>query len=89
MSQERKIIENRPYLHFKGKMYFVHRIAEDTETGKKMVCYQALYPPYKNYVRDYDMFASEVDKEKYPGVKQGYRFELCEEYEVKMCQKEI
>lgn len=88
MPQERKIIENRPYLHFKGKMYFVHRIAEDTETGKKMVCYQALYPPYKNYVRNYDMFASEVDKEKYPGAKQGYRFELCEEYEVKMCRKE-
>lgn len=88
MSERRGIIENRPYLHFKGKMYFVHKIAEDTETGRKLVCYQALYPPYKNYVRDYGMFASKVDRDKYPCVEQKYRFELCEKYEVKMCRKE-
>lgn len=86
MQTERKLIPNRPYLYFKGKLYYVHGVAEDTETGKQMVCYQALYPPFKNYVRDYDMFMSEVDRKKYPDAKQKYRFELCEE--VMVCQKE-
>lgn len=76
MQTQRELISNRPYKHFKGNLYYVHCVAEDTETGKKMVCYQALYPPYKNYVRDYDMFISKVDKEKYPNAKQIYRFEL-------------
>ena len=73
---ERVIEEKRPYMHFKGKLYYVHSISEHTETGEVMVTYQALYPPYDFYIRPLEMFASKVDLNKYPDAKQEYRFEL-------------
>ena len=74
----RDIIVGCKYRHFKGKTYRVIAIAEHTETGENMVVYQALYGENKIYVRPYDMFTSEVDHEKYPDVKQTYRFEIIE-----------
>lgn len=73
---ERKIYVNGIYKHFKGNKYKVLNIAEHTETGDKMVVYQALYGENKIYVRPYNMFISKVDIEKYPNAKQKYRFEL-------------
>lgn len=69
---------NRIYKHFKGDLYLVTDIAIDSETNKKVVIYRALYGENTLYVRDYDMFLSEVDHEKYPDIKQKYRFELQE-----------
>lgn len=47
----------------------------DTECQDDLVVYTALYDIFETYARPYDMFMSEVDRVKYPNVKQKYRFE--------------
>lgn len=78
MNREIKI--GKKYRNFKGKEYIVIDIVNDSESNndkeyKKVVIYQALYGEHIKWARPYDMFASEVDHEKYPEVKQKYRFE--------------
>ena len=63
------------YKHFKGNYYLVEDIATNTEDGELYVIYRALYSDNKLYIRPLSMFISEVDKDKYPNVKQKYRFE--------------
>ena len=84
----REIKVGRIYRHFKGSTYYIRHIAEHTETGEAMVVYSKIDLESKNglgalkskvYVRPYSMFASKVDKEKYPDTTQAYRFELLEE----------
>ena len=69
---------NGVYKHFKGDYYLVVDIANHSETKEPYVVYRQLYNDGKLWIRPLDMFTSEVDHEKYPNVKQKYRFELQE-----------
>ena len=77
------------YKHFKGNLYQIITIAEDSEDGRDMVVYQALYGAFKVYVRPLEMFVSKVDKVKYPDVMQEYRFELVENVHAESVQKTL
>ena len=74
----RELIIKGIYKHFKGDYYLVEDIATHSETKEKYVVYRGLYGKSELYIRPYDMFMSEVDREKYPNVEQKYRFELTE-----------
>ncbi|MBR6166690.1 DUF1653 domain-containing protein [Candidatus Saccharibacteria bacterium] len=71
-----EVIIGRVYKHFKGDLYLVEDVVTHSETGEKMVLYRQLYGDGGRFVRPYDLFTSEVDHEKYPSIKQKYRFEL-------------
>lgn len=66
------------YRHFKGNYYLVEDIATDSETKEQYVIYRKLYDDNSLWIRPLEMFLSEVNRKKYPNVKQKYRFELQE-----------
>lgn len=69
------------YRHFKGDLYQIRCLAKHSETGELMVVYQAMYGTFAIYVRPLSMFMEEVDRAKYPDVRQRYRFELLQDME--------
>lgn len=62
------------YRHFKGKMYRVQGIATHSETGEALVIYQGLNGDFVVYARPYESFIERLDKKKYEGVVEEYRF---------------
>ena len=72
----RRLRINRVYRHFKGDYYLVEGVAKFSEDKSDLVVYRRLYGDGTLWARPLEMFLSEVDHEKYPNVKQKYRFEL-------------
>lgn len=74
--------------HFKGDYYKIICVGHHSETKERMVVYgQCVGGSKRLYnlkikdpcIRPLEMFMSEVDHEKYPDVKQKYRFEKVKE----------
>ena len=82
MSKEE--LENNPNVF----LYRIIGISKHTENGEKLMIYEPLYKTDCIIGVDYaarplDMFMSEVDHEKYPNIKQKYRFEKATNIDIK------
>lgn len=82
-SNNRNFVVGSIVLHFKWELsgekepykYGILNFGISAETLEEIVVYQSLQTG-KVWVRDLKDFKSLVDKEKYPNIKQKYRFEI-------------
>ncbi len=74
------------FKHFKDNYYHIICVGHHSETDERMVVYEriskddylndgSIKPVMEPCIRPLEMFMSEVDHQKYPNVKQKYRFE--------------
>ena len=67
------------FKHFKGNRYKILVVGHHSETKEKLVVYYDLSGKNSSAenpcIRPLEMFMSEVDHKKYPGVMRKYRFE--------------
>ena len=86
-TEDKAVLVGGVYRHFKGFPARIITLATHTETGEQLVIYECKGTENSGkrkdgiYARPLEMFLSEVDHEKYPEIKQQYRFELIEERE--------
>ncbi|MDO4590900.1 MAG: DUF1653 domain-containing protein [Slackia sp.] len=71
-----QVLQPGIYRHFKGNYYEVVGVARHSETEEALVVYRALYGERGLWARPLSMFCEKVDKKRYPGSDQEYRFEL-------------
>ena len=69
-------------------LYEIIGTARHTENKEEIMIYRPLYPTECTNGVDFaarplEMFMSEVDRQKYPEIKQKYRFELYESENIK------
>ena len=74
----REVKVGQKYRHFKGSLMEIIAIARHSETNELLVIYKHI-DSNDIWARPIDLFLSEVDHNKYPNVKQKYRFELEED----------
>lgn len=87
--EEIKLVEGGIYRHFKGGIYQIKMLAKHSETGEKMVVYQAMKPPFEVWVRPFSMFVERLDPTVYLDARQELRFvsvDLSEEMQLKPVQ---
>ena len=91
VENEQRIKDNDIVRHFKKETVdnsdpnqYLYKVlctnARETDNYERQVVYMALYTrgdvkAGDIFVRDYDEFMSEVDRKKYPNIKQRFRFE--------------
>lgn len=75
----RSVCSGQIWRHFKGGLVKIVTVANHSELAEPLVIYKC---ESGTYARPLDMFLSEVDHDKYPDIKQQYRFELVTSQEV-------
>lgn len=70
-----KPVIGEKYRHFKGMEVTIIAVGKNSESLEEMVVYEH---DNETWIRPLKMFLEKVDHEKYPEIKQEYRFEKLE-----------